>query len=127
MPILTASETTLLLIASGGLSLLVLIGFALQAALSARWRRSSSADTQRLFEQLDLALHELRSQAELLERLDARTKVHESGGNNIKAFDVAVRMARTGASSDQLAANSGLTKQEARLLARLHGADKARA
>jgi len=69
----------------------------------------------------------LDDQSALIGQLDSRNKAQEIGVGGDRAIDAAVRMARTGASSDQLAASSGLSRQEARLLTRLHGPDRARA
>jgi len=125
---LTAAQSSLALLAALAICALLAIGFALLAVSAARSRRTLGADLQRVFEQLDLALQELRNQTESIERLESGVRRPALPAANTKLFDAAVRMARTGVSTDALAANSGLTKQEARLLARLHGRpDKARA
>ena len=127
MPHLTSDQTTMLLVAIGLLCALTAVGlvFAIVALIGTRRRLSQGLG--RILEELAASQQALAVQASLIEQLESRSKAQEIGAVGDKAIDVAVRLARTGASSDQLAANSGLTRQEARLLARIHGPDKARA
>jgi len=124
---LTIDQNSIALIGALGMSALVLVSLILSAVVAGRSRRSLRELLQGLSDKSDLVLSELRSQAELIKRLESRTQARDSGANDSRSFDAAVRMARTGASTDQLTANSGLTKQEARLIARLHGPEKLRA
>jgi len=90
-------------------------------------RRRAKRDFARVLEGLAAVRQALDDQSALIGQLDSRNKAQEIGVGGDRAIDAAVRMARTGASSDQLAASSGLSRQEARLLMRLHGPDRARA
>jgi hypothetical protein len=47
---------------------------------------------------------------------------HRAPASSQRGYDVATRLARNGASVDEMIANCGITRHEAELLARLHGA-----
>lgn len=99
-----------------------------------RWRRAAREDTQQLAATLEQALLEVRALSadvktlgvrfdELNARLTAQAKqaAATATGGTPRGYDVAIRLARNGASSDELIATSGVTREEARLLTRLHG------
>jgi hypothetical protein len=99
-----------------------------------RWRRAAREDTQQLAAALEQALLEVRSLTadvktlgvrfeELNSRLAAQAKqaAATASGSTPRGYDVAIRLARNGASPDELIATSGVTREEARLLTRLHG------
>lgn len=122
---LSYDQTTLTLLGIAALGVAILVAFGWLILASVGTRRRVQQALERMLEQLELTRCELRDHAQLIEQLESRSRVQDIGAGNAKAIDAAVRMARTGASSDQLAANSGLTRQEARLLARLHGPERA--
>jgi hypothetical protein len=127
MPQLTADQTTMVLLVITALSALAVAGLVLVIVASMGARRAMAEGLARAFEELANLRQALTDQGVLIEQLDSRARAQEIGASGDKAVDAAVRMARTGASSDQLAATSGLTRQEARLLARIHGSDITRA
>ncbi len=121
-----------LLLFAGRAAILV-VAFAAFAFAFVRWRRAARADTQRLADELDRALLELRAitghvQAlaasfdEMKERLAAQATqaAASANGGAPRGYDVAIRLARSGATPDELIATSGVTREEARLLTRLH-------
>lgn len=97
-----------------------------------RWRKQSELDASRVFEQLDIALSELRSVQEQVQRLDTRLDALagqvEAGsrvtaqptGSAARGYDLAVRLAKRGAPADELIGSCGITRHEAELLVRLH-------
>lgn len=117
-------------------------GLALTGALLAftwmfrKWRFEVARDTQRVFEQLDLLRAELMVMHEQLENLQApQTIAPESRpapepriANVVntaapRGYEVGARLARSGASVDELMSSCGLSRHEAALLLRLHGAE----
>ncbi len=108
-------------------------GFMILSTVLMSWRRAQRRDTQRVFEQLDIALGEIRSLGEsnatLSARLDEVIRRMESpvralpapaATSGVRGYEIAARMARNGASADELMQSCGLTRHEAELLIRLH-------
>ena len=61
------------------------------------------------------------------DKLDARAQLSAAAaGNTPRGYDLALRLARNGAAAEEIAKTSGVTRQEAELLARLHGPDTIR-
>jgi hypothetical protein len=96
-----------------------------------RLRQSVAAETQRLFEQLDLLRFDGRGAIEGMggveERLDrlATTLGEHRAADTLgpgSAYEIAGRLAATGASADQLAAVCRIGSAEAQLLVRLQAA-----
>ncbi|MET0984346.1 MAG: DUF2802 domain-containing protein [Steroidobacteraceae bacterium] len=97
-----------------------------------RWRKQIELDANRVFEQLDITLCELRGVQEQVQRLDARLDAIagqvEAGsryspqptGAAARGYDLAVRLAKRGAPADELIGSCGITRHEAELLVRLH-------
>ena len=112
-----------LLLAAGLVALAIAIG---------RWRRSGTRDMQRLFAELDqsrgdarelyvLAERLARRVEELTDRIEDRSELaYASAGTAQRGYDLALQMARNGASHDEIVSASGVTRHEASLLARLH-------
>jgi hypothetical protein len=109
------------------------IGFMILTAVLLSWRRTQRRDTQRLFEQLDIALAEIRSLGEsnltlgarldeVIKRMEApvRSLPAPAATSGVRGYEIAARMARNGASADELIQSCGLTRHEAELLIRLH-------
>lgn len=99
-----------------------------------RWRRADERATAALHAKLDRAFVELRSLHEtvsvmsarldgLSERseMDARLAPAGTAGAQ-RGYDVAARLARNGSSIEELVDSCGVTRHEAELLVRLHGA-----
>lgn len=100
-----------------------------------RLREASRRDAQRLFEQMDLTLGELRtvsdgltaslqSIAELRAKVDETRRLPTAGPATSRSYDIALRLARNGASREELMSNCGMTRHEAELAVRLHGPQK---
>ena len=117
---------------------LVLVGALCIFALAfIRWRRNDEVNNHRLHHQLERAFAELRSMHETVAvmsaRLDGMSERAEVGarlapaGNATptRGYDMATRLAKNGADADELISNCGITRHEAELLVRLHGATRA--
>ena len=97
-----------------------------------RWRRQNELDARRLFEQMDLALVELRTVQETVQRLESRLDAlagQVEAGNRVapsasaaaaRGYELAVRLAKRGAPVDEIVSTCGITRHEAELLVRLH-------
>jgi hypothetical protein len=114
---------------------LLLIGALCVFALAFnRWRRADEASTVRLHQQLDRAFNEIRSLHETIvvmsarlealnERVEVDARLAPAGTTAAqRGYDMAVRLAKNGADAEELIANCGITRHEAELLVRLHGA-----
>jgi hypothetical protein len=113
---------------------MVLIGAIWVFAMAfTRWRRNDERATQALHAQLERAFTELRSLNEsvsvmsarldsLSERPEVEPKIAVPANLNAqRGYDVATRLAKQGASVEDLVSNCGITRHEAELLTRLHG------
>lgn len=114
-----------------GRALLLVGAFWVFAMAFIRWRRADERSNTALHAKLDRAFAELRSLHETVSvmsaRLDGMSERSEMESRRAPAgtqrgYDVAQRLARNGASVEELIANCGITRHEAELLARLHGA-----
>lgn len=100
------------------------------------WRNAQRRDTQRLFEQLDLMRSELMSLSDQVAVLQSRPTVEVLHAPapapepvrpiitpppaSARGYEVAARLARSGASTEELMSSCGLSRHEAELLLRLH-------
>jgi hypothetical protein len=99
------------------------------------WRISQRRDTQRLFEQLDLMRGELIVMSDQVVALQSRPAVEvrhhpapapeprqimASPPPAARGYEVAARLARSGASCEELMSSCGLSRHESELLLRLH-------
>jgi hypothetical protein len=121
----------------GGRALILVLAFMTFAWAFGRWRRAAARDTQRLFEQLDVTLYELRGVSERVHGLESRLntlqhRIEQDGQRPpvavtsvAKGYDVAVRLAKNGLGVDELISNCGVARHEAELLVRLHGMTRA--
>jgi Protein of unknown function (DUF2802) len=113
---------------------MVLIGAIWVFAMAfSRWRKNDERATQALHAQLERAFGELRSLNETVsvmsarldafgERAEVETKAPMTANLNAqRGYDVATRLAKQGASVEDLVSNCGITRHEAELLTRLHG------
>jgi hypothetical protein len=119
------------LILSVGRAAFLFFSFLIAAFAFSRWRRAAECDTQHTAQQAERVLERLSAVEALLVGTDTRvaalarqlevlSSTPARGGST--GYQVAVRLARTGASRDDLMSSCGLTQQEAELVARLHGA-----
>ncbi len=113
-----------------GRAVLLVGAFWVFALAFTRWRRADERATAALHAKLDRAFAELRSLHETVSvmsaRLDGMSERSEiesrrAPAGSQRGYDVAQRLARNGASVEEIVANCGITRHEAELLARLHG------
>ncbi|MGE0115353.1 MAG: DUF2802 domain-containing protein [Steroidobacteraceae bacterium] len=103
------------------------------------WRRSAARDAQRLFEQMDLIRGELLLLSDRMDNLETaapktidRPAPQEPRAPAIanapapRGYEVAARLARGGATCEELISSCGLSRHEAELMLRLHQAEAAR-
>lgn len=116
---------------------LLLIGAVCVFALAfIRWRRADEQSNVRLQQQLERAFGELRSLHETVSvmsarlesmseraEVDARLAPAAATGHQ-RGYDMATRLAKNGADADELVTTCGITRHEAELLVRLHGAGR---
>jgi len=130
-------DVPLELVLIAGRAVFLIAAFAVMAMAFLRWRRAAQTDAQRIFEQLDIALSEIRSLSDqtaavaarldtLEERLDYSLRAAPAVSSAPqRGYETAVRIARGGAGVEQITNLCGLTRHEAELLVRLHGAGQA--
>jgi hypothetical protein len=121
-----------LILVVGRVALLV-FSFLTATVAFTRWRRAAECDTQHTAQQTERVLERLAVLEALIAAGDARIAAL---GRQLEAlastpapapaasggYQVAMRLARTGASREELMSSCGLTQQEAELVACLHGA-----
>lgn len=114
-----------------GRAMLLIGAFWIFALAFIRWRRADDRANAALHSQLERAFTEMRSMHETISvmsaRLDAMSKESEIDSRlapaaSQRGYDVAQRLARNGAGIEELINNCGITRHEAELLVRLHGA-----
>jgi len=121
---------------SVGRAVFLVLGFILAAIAFTRWRRAAERSAQRFAEQNTALAAQLakmeESLAEAHRKLDALGEHREgesrrvvAGGASAPSYQIAIRMAKSGASRDELLASCGLTRQEAELVLRLHAPARA--
>lgn len=112
-----------------GRAVFLVFCFVLAAIAFTRWRRAADRSTAQFTEQTIVVLERIggleaklealqASHAELAEKL--ATAANSSSGSTAPSYQIAVRMARSGASREELVSSCGVTRQEADLLQRLH-------
>jgi len=116
----------------------VLVGaFCVFALAFIRWRNADARSNAQLQQQLERTFAEVRSLHETVAVMSARLETlseHSEAGTRAapastagtpRGYDIAARMAKNGTNAEGLIANCGLTRQEAELMVRLHGAKTA--
>jgi hypothetical protein len=117
--------------------LLLLLAFATLAFTFAFWRGAARRDARRLYEQLEGVAAGLQRLAETLQAHASRTDgqfaeltrviseesrtATAAGAHAHRLYETAIRLARTGASREDLIANCGVMAHEADLVILLHG------
>lgn len=119
-----------------GRAVLLIGAFWVFALAFTRWRRADERDSQALRDQLERAFTEMRTLHETVTvmsaRIEALSERAEMGTRLAPAsvaapqrgYDMATRLAKNGADADELMSNCGITRHEADLLVRLHGASR---
>jgi alkylation response protein AidB-like acyl-CoA dehydrogenase len=114
-----------------GRAIFLLFSFVLAAVAFTRWRRSAQAQTAQLLAHHEVVLHRL---ADLEARLDATNVSISRLGERIErpqqlasptaavspGYQIAIRLARGGATPAELTSGCGLSTSEAELVHRLH-------
>lgn len=116
----------------GARALLLVVALLVFGVAFSRWRRSGTREMQRLFSELDHSRGETRALSDLAQRMatqleilqarvDDRQQLAMAGASPAqRGYDLALQMARHGATPDEMVSASGVTRNEASLLARLH-------
>jgi alkylation response protein AidB-like acyl-CoA dehydrogenase len=128
LPFVLPPVDTLLI---AGRAVFLLFSFIVAALAFTAWRRAAQTQTQHVLAHTDLVLQRLAdletrvdatklSVSELGDRVDRprQAAAPASGG---PGYQIAIRLARTGASREELMAGCGLSVSEAELVQRLHG------
>ncbi|HEX3836849.1 MAG TPA: DUF2802 domain-containing protein [Steroidobacteraceae bacterium] len=113
-------------------AMVILAGILIAVVVAARLRRLATLQSRQILdgsawlaEQLEqlgaaLAVTDARI-ATLAARLDEQSRTAQGGGPT--SYNVAIRLARSGASRQELISTCGVTQQEADLVLRLHATD----
>lgn len=130
----TLPNPSLEMVLMTGRAVLLVGAFWIFALAFSRWRRADDRSSALLQAQLERTHAEVRSLHESMSvisaRLEAMTERNDmdarlapaGGGGSPRGYDVATRLARNGADIGELTASCGVTRHEAELLVRLHGA-----
>lgn len=131
---MTLPSTDILLMA--GRAVFLVFSFILAAITFTAWRRATLAQTQQVLAHADRVLQRL---ADLEARVDAANhsvvalgeRVQRPAHTPVAAADLApgyrmaIRLAKSGASREELVSGCGLSHGEAELVQRVHGPDSA--
>jgi hypothetical protein len=126
---MTLPSVDILLIA--GRAVFLVFSFIVAAVAFTAWRRATQTQTQHVLAHTDLVLQRLAdlearvdatklSVTELGDRVD-RPRQPSTSASGAAGYQIAIRLARTGASREELMAGCGLSVSEAELVQRLHG------
>lgn len=131
LPTFDLANTELLLIV--GRAVFLVFSFILAAVTFTAWRRATRRQTEQVLAQSALILEKLaeirtaaaasdQSLARLAERLERiEHPSHTPATGASPGYQIALRLARAGASTEELTSGCGLTRAEAELVRRLHG------
>lgn len=114
-----------------GRAVFLIFSFALAAVAFIRWRRAIQSQTQQLLASQEVLLHRLAdlearvdatnvSVSKLAERLERPQQVASPQAAPSPGYQIAIRLARSGASREELVSQCGLSTHEAELVHRLH-------
>lgn len=120
-----------------GRAVFLLFSFVVAAFAFNAWRRATQAQTDRVIDQTNTVLQRLASLearvdatkitlSQLGERLE-RPAAATANNTPSASYQMAIRLAKGGASREELMAGCGLSLAEAELVQRLHGSGSARA
>src|ERR1700749_3115643 len=120
-----------------GRAVFLLFSFVVAAFAFNAWRRATQAQTDRVIDQTNTVLQRLASLearvdatkitlSQLGERLE-RPAAATANNTPSASYQMAIRLAKGGASREELMAGCGLSLAEAELVQRLHGSGPARA
>jgi hypothetical protein len=132
----TLPNPSLEVVLIAGRALLLLGAFWIFALAFIRWRRADDVNASSLHAHIERTFAEVRSLHETIavmnariEALAERAELDSRGASGSstgaqRGYDIAQRLARNGADVNEIVANCGITRHEAELLLRLHGARK---
>jgi len=126
---MTAPSLDMWLIA--GRAVFLLFSFTLAAVAFTRWRRALRVQSERLTAHHEVLLHRLAdlearvvatsaSVSQLCERLERPQQLTSPPASASPGYQIAIRLARGGATCEELIAGCGLSVHEAELVHRLH-------
>jgi hypothetical protein len=109
----------------------LLFSFALAAVAFTRWRRATQAHTAQLQANHEVVLQRLAdlearvaatnvAVSHLSERLERPQQLPSAPTTSVPGYQIAIRLAKGGASRDELISGCGLSINEAELVHRLH-------
>ena len=115
-----------------GRAVFLVFSFIVAAVTFTRWRRATAAQTDRIVAANETLLQRLAdlearvdatrlSVSKLGERLERSQPVASTLSSPSPGYQIAIRLARGGASREELIAGCGLSMHEAELIQRLHG------
>lgn len=130
----TLPNPSLEVVLIAGRALLLLGAFWIFALAFIRWRRADDLNVSNLHLMVERTFAEVRSLHETISVMNARIEslseraemdarlAPVSSGSPQRGYDIATRLARNGADVSEIVANCGVTRHEAELLLRVHGA-----
>ena len=115
-----------------GRALFLVFSFVIAAVTFTAWRRATRVQTEQVLAQANIVLQRLAaletrvdatrvSVSQLGERIDRPQQLAPSAAGPSPGYQIAIRLAKGGASREELMASCGLSLGEAELLQRLHG------
>jgi hypothetical protein len=115
-----------------GRAVFLVFSFACAALAFTAWRRATSAQTEQVLAHTNIVLQRLAaiearvdatkvSISQLGERIDRPLQLASNAAPASPGYQIAIRLAKTGASREELMAGCGLSLNEAELVQRLHG------
>jgi hypothetical protein len=115
-----------------GRAVFLVFSFVLAAITFTAWRRATRRQTDQIMAQSETLLQRLAAlqarvdaAASAVTRLDERyERQNQTGGSAAQGYQIAIRLARGGASRDELMSSCGLSLGEAELVRRLHGVSR---
>jgi len=127
--------TTFEIIFAAGRAGFLLFSFIIAAVTFTAWRRATRTQTEHVISQTNTVLQRLAALeacvdatkitvSELGERLERPPALPSAGSS--PGYQMAIRLAKNGASREDLMAGCGLSLAEAELVQRLHGSSSAR-
>jgi Protein of unknown function (DUF2802) len=113
----------------------LVFSFVIAAIAFTRWRRAAQRDTERVLAQMTTIAERFAEVEEGLASLDGRVRLLSqhmeaerlsapAAASTSPSYQIAIRLARSGATHEELMEACGVTRQEAELMQRLHGQAK---
>jgi Protein of unknown function (DUF2802) len=132
---LTLPPVSIEVLLIAGRAVFLVFSFVLAAVTFSRWRRQAQRNGEQLATQNNLVLERLGAieervastsfrVAELAAQVENEQRAASVADAAAPRYEVAIRLARGGASRDELIANCGLSRQEADLVQRVHAPDQ---